>query len=79
MLHFVLLIIARSSFFDVSTGAVDSPDPLKEASKEVTEGSCPVLAGDTEADAVRVICQLLLLSNQYIKALNQHLVRHLGM
>ena len=47
---------ARSSFFDVNTGAVDSPDPLKDSKEAVGEGSCPVLSADTEAEAVRVIC-----------------------
>lgn len=47
---------AKSSFFDISKGAVDSPDPLKETEKEFADGSCPVLAGDTEAEAVRVLC-----------------------
>ena len=47
---------ARSSFFDVNMGAVDSPDPLKESKEAVGEGSCPVLSGDTEAEAVRVTC-----------------------
>jgi len=37
-------------------GAVDSPVPLKESKEAVGEGSCPVLSGDTEAEAVRVIC-----------------------
>jgi len=37
-------------------GAVDSPDPLKESKEVVGDGSCPVLSGDTEAEAVRVIC-----------------------
>ena len=48
--------IARSSFFDVNMAPVDSPDPLKESKEAVGEGSCPVLSGDTEAEAVRVIC-----------------------
>lgn len=39
-------------------GAVDSPDPLKETKEQVGEGSCPVLSGDTEAEAVRLICYL---------------------
>ncbi|XP_078371534.1 uncharacterized protein LOC144655193 [Oculina patagonica] len=47
---------ARSSFFDVSMGAVDSPDPLKETKEVVGEGSCPVLSGDTEAEAECDIC-----------------------
>lgn len=49
---------ARSSFFDVSMGAVDSPDPLKETKEQVGEGSCPVLSGDTEAETVKLICYL---------------------
>lgn len=51
-----LVYIARSSFFDVNMGTVDSPDPLKESKEAVGESSCPVLSGDTEAEAVRVIC-----------------------
>ena len=51
-----LVYTAQSSFFNVNTGAVDSPDPLKESKEAVGEGSCPVLSGDTEAEAVRVIC-----------------------
>ena len=51
---------ARSSFFDVNTGAVDSPDPSKESKDSfIGDGSCPVLSSDTEAEAVRVICVLL--------------------
>lgn len=39
---------AKSSFFDVTKGAADSPDPSKETDKELlADGSCPVLAGDT--------------------------------
>ena len=45
---------ARSSFFDVTSVAVDSPDPLKEA-KDIGggDGSCPVLSGDNGDEAVR--------------------------
>lgn len=57
---FLSFFTARSSFFDVNTGAVDSPDPLKESKEAVGEGSCPVLSGDTEAEAVRVICYLIV-------------------
>ena len=53
---YVFVFAARSSFFDVNMGAVDSPDPLKESKEAVGEGSCPVLSGDTEAEAVRVVC-----------------------
>ena len=35
---------------------MDSPDPLKESKEAFVEGSCPVLSGDTEAEAVRVTC-----------------------
>lgn len=53
---------ARSSFFDVSTRAVDSPDPLKEAKEGIEgDGSCPVLPGDTLAEAVRANQSLIVL------------------
>ena len=52
-----MVFTARSSFFDVTAGAVDSPDPLSELKEGSSEdGSCPVLAGDSEAEAVRGIC-----------------------
>ena len=54
MLHQLIIpFAARSSFFDVNLGALDSPDPL--ASKEAAEVSCPVLSGDSEAEAVRQV------------------------
>ena len=58
----VFVSTARSSFFDVSTRAVDSPDPLKEAKEGIEgDGSCPVLPGDTPAEAVRANQSLILL------------------
>ena len=50
-------LVAHSSFFDLALGAVDSPGKsVKEG-----EGSCPVLDGDSEADAVsRKLTSLLL-------------------
>ena len=49
-----MISAARCSFFDVTLGAADSPDPLKET-KDISggDGSCPVLGGDTENEAVR--------------------------
>ena len=57
----VFVSTARSSFFDVSTRAVDSPDPLKEAKEGIEgDGSCPVLPGDTPAEAVTANQSLLV-------------------
>lgn len=57
----VFVSTARSSFFDVSTRAVDSPDPLKEAKEGIEgDGSCPVLSGDTPAEAVRANQSLIV-------------------
>lgn len=57
----VFVFTARSSFFDVSTRAVDSPDPLKEAKEGIEgDGSCPVLSGDTPAEAVRANQSLIV-------------------
>ena len=49
----VVVSTAHSSFFDVTAGAVESPDPLKEVKEGGGgESSCPVLSGDSEAEAV---------------------------
>lgn len=73
----VFVSTARSSFFDVSTRAVDSPDPLKEAKEGIEgDGSCPVLPGDTPAEAVRANQSLIVVLISFLVILFYSVVVH---